>query len=244
MNRTFAILPAIDLHNGQCVRLRCGDFNSVHKVAEDPVAVAEGFIADGAEIIHVVDLNASRDGRRANGGIIGRLCALDVKIELGGGLRSMADLAEASGIGVWRMVVGSAAVKDPGFVAEAVKAYGARIAVGIDALGDDVKTDGWLAGSGKSLLETALQMESLGVQTLIYTDIAKDGLLQGPNIERFQALRQALSCQLIASGGVSVPNDLHTLRSIGANGAIVGKAIYAKQINLAQAIAEHRTDNR
>lgn len=229
--------PAIDLKEQRVVRLHKGDFDTVHQVADDPVAVAKEFAAAGAKVIHMVDLDGARSGKRVNGDIVKRVIAESgMKIEMGGGIRSMDDLKAVDEMGVWRFVIGSAAVTDPDFVAEAVKIYGERIAVGVDAKNGDVKTAGWEAGSGIHYIDFAKKMEKLGVKTLIFTDIDTDGMLSGPNFKSLTALQQAVSCQIVASGGVSCNKDIEELEKMGLYGAIIGKAYYAGTIDLAEAV--------
>lgn len=233
------ILPAIDLKDGKCVRLLKGDFSTVHQVAEDPMKTAMAFRAAGAQWIHMVDLDGAKDGVRKNADIVAGICRESgLQVELGGGIRSMEDLRTVFAMGVSRAVIGSAAVSDPDFVAEAVKQYGDKIAVGVDALEGEVKVAGWIGGSGLNYLDFAASMEALGVSWLIFTDIATDGALSGPSFARLAALRAAVSCKITASGGVSCNGDISELKAAGMDGAIVGKAYYAGTIDLAQAIRE------
>ncbi len=233
------ILPAIDLKDGKCVRLFKGDFSTVHQVSEDPVKTAKVFEDAGAKIIHMVDLDGALDGKRKNGEQVAKVAASTAaKIELGGGIRSIDDIRAADKLGVWRFIIGSAAVSDPDFVAEAVKEYGERIAVGIDARNGRVSTHGWIKDSGIDAVEFAKQMEALGVKTIIFTDIDTDGTLTGPPVEKLKELRAAVSCEIIASGGVANIGDIKTLRAIGADGAIIGKAYYAGTIDLREAVKE------
>lgn len=233
------IEPAIDLKDQQVVRLHKGDFDTVHQVAEDPVAVAKAFAAAGASVIHMVDLDGARSGQRKNAPIIRRVIRESgMQVELGGGIRSMADLEAADEMGVWRMVIGSAAVSDPDFVAAAVERYGERIAVGVDAKNGEVRTAGWESGSGLDYLDFARSMEGLGVKTLIFTDIDTDGMLSGPSYEKLKALQEAVSCQIVASGGVSCNEDIVRLREMGLYGAIIGKAYYAGRVDLVRAVRE------
>jgi phosphoribosylformimino-5-aminoimidazole carboxamide ribotide isomerase len=185
----------------------------------------------------VVDLDAAKSGSRVNRDIVGALCGSSgIRIELGGGLRCMADLEGADAMGVWRMIIGSAAVSAPGFVAEAVGRYGGRIAVGIDALGGRVKTHGWLDDGGRDAFAFALEMEGLGVATIIYTDISRDGMLSGPPLDELGRLRGMLRCGLVASGGVRDLEDIMALKKIGVDGVIIGKAYYEGTIDLAEAV--------
>lgn len=228
------ILPAIDLKDRKVVRLYKGEFDTVHQVADDPVATARAFYEAGARFIHMVDLDGARDGVRQNGDIV-KLVAEQVglKVELGGGIRSMADLEAVFELGVYRAVIGSAAVEDPDFVKRAVARYGARIAVGIDTKNGYVRTAGWVKDSGLDYIKFAKSMEGLGVQTLIFTDIDTDGTLQGPAFQRLNALKDAVGCQIIASGGVSNNGDIRRLAAMELYGAIIGKAYYAGTIDLA-----------
>ncbi len=185
------VLPAIDLKDGVCVRLYQGEFSTAHQVAEDPVAVAKAFQAAGATHIHMVDLDGAKDGIRQNDVIVRAVIeATGLKVELGGGMRSMADLDAADQMGVWRMVIGSAAVSNPAFVREAVGKYGDRIAVGIDAKDGLVRTAGWTENAGVDYLEFAKSMEKIGVKEIIFTDIANDGMQSGPSFESLLALKK------------------------------------------------------
>ena len=233
------ILPAIDLKDGKVVRLFKGEFDTVHQVADDPVATAQAFYNAGARYIHMVDLDGAKDGVRKNADIVRRVAqSVGLKVELGGGIRSMADLEDVFALGVYRAVIGSAAVSHPEFVAEAVSKYGERIAVGIDAKNGRVKTAGWIEDSGLDYLEFSRQMQNIGVKTIIFTDIETDGTLQGPAFEKLAALQQNVDCNIIASGGVSNNEDIQKLAGMGLYGAIIGKAYYAGTIDLAQAAAD------
>ncbi len=233
------IFPAIDLKDGQVVRLVKGDFSSVHQVARDPVSTAEQFYAAGARQLHMVDLDGARDGVRRNGELVRAVTGCGLRVELGGGLRSMADLEEVFSLGVWRAVIGSAAVSDPGFVREAVEKYGPeRIAVGVDAREGLVRTAGWEEETGLDCLTFARRMEELGAEYLIFTDIDTDGTLSGPPFGRLEALQRAVGCSITASGGVSSNADLRALRDMGLYGAIVGKAWYTGAVDLKLAVEE------
>ena len=233
------IFPAIDLKDGQVVRLVKGDFSTVSQVAQDPVATARTFYNAGARYLHMVDLDGAKDGVRKNGALVQAVTEVGLRVELGGGLRSMADLEEVFALGVWRAVIGSAAVSDPGFVRDAVEEYGPeQIAVGVDARDGLVRTAGWVEDSGLDYLAFAQRMEGLGVEHLIFTDIDTDGTLSGPAFGRLEALQNAVSCKLTASGGVSSNADLRALGSMGLYGAIVGKAWYAGAVDLKLALEE------
>lgn len=233
------LLPAIDLKDGKVVRLYKGDFNTVHQVSEDPLTTAAAFAAAGARYVHMVDLDGARSGKRKNGAIVQAVAEQSgLRVELGGGIRSLADLDEVFALGVYRAVIGSAAVSDPEFVRAAVERYGERIAVGIDALHGVVKTAGWEESSGRNELEFARQMGAIGVKTIVFTDIATDGMLSGPSIDRLRALQQSYSGQIVASGGVSSNQDIQALADMGLYGVIVGKAYYAGTVDLPRAIRE------
>lgn len=233
------IFPAIDLKDGKVVRLHKGRFDTVHQVADNPVETAKAFHAAGAKYLHMVDLDGARDGVRRNSAIVQAVAEVGLRIELGGGIRSMADLESVFALGVWRAVIGSAAVSDPDFVRQAVEKYGPeRIAVGIDAKDGLVRTSGWEENAGLDYITFAKQMESTGVNYIIFTDIETDGMLSGPSFARLEALQKAVSCSITASGGVSSNEDLRQLRDRGLYAAIVGKAWYAGAVDLAQAVRE------
>ena len=233
------ILPAIDLKDGKVVRLYKGEFNTVHQVAQDPVATARVFYKAGARYIHMVDLDGAKDGVRKNGEIVRAVAEqAGLKVELGGGIRSMTDLEGVFALGVCRAVIGSAAVSHPEFVREAVERYGERIAVGIDTKDGRVKTAGWVQDSGLDYLDFAKSVEQAGVKTIIFTDIDTDGTLQGPSFARLEALKRTVSCQIVASGGVSNNQDIQQLWAMGLYGAIIGKAYYAGTIDLGQAVQD------
>lgn len=233
----MVILPAIDLKDGKAVRLYKGDFDTVHQVADDPLATARAFRDAGATEIHVVDLDGARDGIRKNSDIVQRLAEVGLKVELGGGIRSMADLEAVFAMGVHRAVIGSAAVSNPELVRMAVERYGPeRIAVGIDTQGGKVRTAGWVEDSGLDYIQFAKSVEATGVKVIIFTDIETDGALCGPSCGRLEALQKAVSCSIIASGGVSCQEDLDRLHQMGLYGAIVGKAYYAGTVDLEVAI--------
>ena len=233
------IFPAIDLKDGRVVRLCKGSFDTVHQVADSPLETARAFSAAGARHLHMVDLDGAKDGKRKNAAIVQSVAEVGLNIELGGGIRSMVDLEAVFDLGVWRAVIGSAAVSDPKFVRQAVEKYGPeRVAVGVDAKDGLVRTAGWVENAGVDYLAFARRMEALGVQYLIFTDIDTDGMLSGPAFGRLKALQNAVSCSITASGGVSSNEDLRRLQDMGLYAAIVGKACYAGAVDLAQAVRE------
>lgn len=231
------ILPAIDLKDGQCVRLKKGDYQTAHKVAENALCVAKDFLNAGAKLIHMVDLDGAKDGSHANYHVVREVIEkTGASVELGGGIRSMEDIDAVLALGVSRVIIGSAAVKNPQLVKQAVDKYKDKIAVGIDALDGTVRTHGWLNDSGEDYIEFAKKMQDMGVKTIIFTDINKDGMLEGPNFEQLLKLRNAVSCEIIASGGVTTIEDIIKLRDIKIDGAIAGKAVYTGALDLEKAI--------
>jgi phosphoribosylformimino-5-aminoimidazole carboxamide ribotide isomerase len=231
------VIPAIDLKDGKCVRLRKGEFDTAHEVAADALETARRFEEAGAEWLHVVDLDGALSGYEKNYSIVRTIaenCGL--RIELGGGLRSMEALDRADSIGVSRMVIGSAAVEDPRFLAAAVDKYGSRIAVGIDAKNGLVRTSGWTKSSGIDYIGFAGLVAQTGVEYIIFTDIDRDGMLSGPPVDSLRKLREQTCCKVIASGGISSPGDLLCVKELGVYGAIVGKAVYAGHVDLKEAI--------
>ena len=231
------ILPAIDIKNGRCVRLYKGDFSTVHQVADSPLETALSFRQAGAEWIHMVDLDGAKTGSRANASIFIEIAEKSgLRVELGGGIRTMEALEFYFSHGISRCILGSAALKDPDFVKEAVSLCGDRIAVGIDAVNGMVAAEGWLEVSAVSYLELAKRMESIGVQTLIFTDISRDGTLEGPNFSQLRVLQNAVSCRVIASGGIRDLTHIRTLAGQGTYGAICGKSLYSGTLPLGGAI--------
>lgn len=231
------IFPAIDIKDGQCVRLVKGDYSTASQVAESPLTAARNFEAAGAEWLHMVDLDGAKCGSTTNRDIIidvANKCSM--KVQVGGGIRDIETIRGYLDNGVQRVILGSAALKKPDLVREAVGLYGDRIAVGIDARDGKVATEGWLVTSEVDYLEFARLMESIGVRTIIFTDISKDGTLQGPNLEQLEAINNAVSCDIIASGGVSCAADIEHLRDRFLYGAICGKALYSGSLDLADAI--------
>ena len=231
------ILPAIDIKDGRCVRLYKGDFSTVHQVADSPLETARSFRAAGAEWIHMVDLDGAKTGARTNAPIFLEVAEKSgLKVELGGGIRTMETLEYYFSHGISRCILGSAALKNPAFVKEAVSLCGDRIAVGIDAVNGMAAAEGWLEVSEVSYLELAKRMEDIGVQTLIFTDISKDGTLEGPNYSQLRALQNAVSCRVIASGGIRDLSHIRALTGQGLYGAICGKSLYTGTLPLAGAI--------
>lgn len=233
------ILPAIDIKGGQCVRLFRGDMSTAKQVASDPLEAAKGFEQTGAQWLHTVDLDGAVCGKRVNADIFISLAKnTNLKVELGGGIRTMEDIDFYLSNGIERVILGSVALKNPELVKQAVEKYGERIAVGIDAKNGKVAAEGWIKDSEIDYIDLAKQMEKIGVKVIIYTDISKDGTLMHPNFEQLQAINAAVSCDIIASGGVTDIEDIKLLNKMGMYGTICGKAIYNGNLDLAQAITE------
>ena len=232
------ILPAIDLKDGRCVRLFQGDYATAEQVAADPVATAKSFEADGARWMHVVDLDGAKARRPVNDATIFSIRDnTSLNIEVGGGIRDMEGVEYYLSRGVNRVILGSAALTDPAFVREAVKRFGKKIAVGIDARDGKVAAEGWTEQSEIDYMEMARRMEDIGVRYLIVTDIAKDGTMAGPNLVMLDKINRAVSCNVIASGGVSNLKDIVDLNNLGLYGAIAGKALYTKALDLRAAVS-------
>lgn len=233
------LLPAIDMKDGRCVRLQKGAFSTVSQVADSAVETARIFAEAGARWVHMVDLDGARDGVRINFPYIREVIQHSgLFVELGGGIKAQEDVDTVAAAGVVRLVIGSAAVTHPEVVEYALKMYGNCVAVGIDCLDGRVRTAGWEHDSGLSGLELARSMEEKGVKTLIFTDIATDGMLSGPSFKQLSALQKAVKCNIVASGGVTTLDDVKRLRDMGLYGAIIGKAYYAGTIDLAEAVRE------
>ncbi|MBC1501730.1 1-(5-phosphoribosyl)-5-[(5-phosphoribosylamino)methylideneamino]imidazole-4-carboxamide isomerase [Listeria weihenstephanensis] len=230
------IFPAIDLKNGRCVRLYQGDFAQETVVNPDPITQATAFSEQGATYLHIVDLDGALEGKPINLDVIRAMKkAAGLPVQVGGGIRTMKQITfYLEDAGIDRVIIGSAALENPDLVRDAVKLYGDKIAVGIDAKNGFVATSGWLDVSATDYLTFAKEVEKSGVQTIIFTDIAKDGTLEGPNLKQLQALQNAVDVDIIASGGVSNKQDLVQLSELGLYGAICGKALYNGNISMAE----------
>lgn len=237
------ILPAIDIKDGNCVRLFKGDYSTVQKVAENYMDTARSFEEAGAEWIHMVDLDGAKDASQQNKEIfISVANKTGLKVEVGGGIRSLDTVEMYLKNGISRVIIGSAAVKNPALVKDAVKEYGDRIAVGIDARGGYVATEGWLESSDVYFTDLAKAMSDVGVKYIIFTDISKDGTLSGVNAAQLDEINRACSANIIASGGVHTIDDIIACRRLGLYGTICGKSIYSGTLDLKQAIAEAGND--
>lgn len=231
------ILPAIDIKDGQCVRLTKGDFATVEKVAEDPLKTALAFQKAGAEWIHMVDLDGAKEGSLKNSPVFLQVAQnTGLKVELGGGIRTLESIDYYIEQGISRVIIGSAAISNPELVKAAVEEYGDKIAVGIDARNEMVSADGWLTDSDITYLELSKRMEAIGIKCIIFTDISKDGTLSGPNLEQLDRINEAVSCDIIASGGIHTIKDIIALNEMGLYGVICGKSIYKGTLSLEEAI--------
>ncbi|MGV8982905.1 1-(5-phosphoribosyl)-5-[(5-phosphoribosylamino)methylideneamino]imidazole-4-carboxamide isomerase [Clostridium sp.] len=235
------IFPAIDLKNGKCVRLYQGEFSSSQVVGEDPMQTALNFVAEGAEYLHMVDLDGALNGSIKNiNSINSVLKHVNIPIQLGGGIRSLDTIEMLLEKGLSRVILGTAALNNPSLVKEAVKKFGDKIAIGIDARDGFVAVEGWKKSSKIEYIDFAKQMEDVGVKTIIFTDISRDGTLTGPNFQATGKINDAVSCNIIASGGMKGIEDIKKLMKMNMYGAIVGKALYSGNISLADAISAGR----
>lgn len=233
------ILPAIDIKDGQCVRLYQGDYAQVTTYDLDPEKVAQRWQRSGASWLHIVDLDGAAAGQPVNVESIKRIRAsTTMHIELGGGMRTLVDIGQMLDLGIDRVVLGTVALTDRALLMEVLARWGERIVVGLDARNGSVAISGWRETSQVRATSLATKLCADGVQRFIYTDIARDGALKGPNMEELKEIQRMISCSLIASGGVSSIDDLHSLAGLGIEGAIVGKALYTGDIDLAEAIQE------
>ena len=230
------IFPAIDLFEGKAVRLYQGDYAQMTVYSEDPPALASDFLAAGATCLHVVDLEGARSGATPNLDTVRALAQSGLFTEVGGGVRSMAVVEAYLSAGVGRVILGTAAVTDEGFLKEALEAYGERIAVGADFRDGCVAIKGWTEKTALPALDFCRRMEALGVKTLICTDISRDGAMKGANRDLYRRLTAALTLDIIASGGVSTLEDIAALKAQGLAGAIIGKAYYTGAVDLKKAI--------
>jgi phosphoribosylformimino-5-aminoimidazole carboxamide ribotide isomerase len=239
MSPRMILYPAIDLKDGQCVRLLRGEMASATVFGADPAAQARAFVAAGCRWLHVVDLDGAFAGRSVNAAAVEAiLAAVSVPVQLGGGIRDRAAIEDWLGKGVARVILGTAALRDPGLVREAAAAHPGRVAVGIDARGGRVAVEGWAETSDVAALDLARRFEDVGVAAIVYTDIERDGAMQGPNVAATAALARAVGVPVIASGGIASLEDLRALKASGAplDGAISGRALYEGRIDLREAV--------
>ncbi|WP_456277708.1 1-(5-phosphoribosyl)-5-[(5-phosphoribosylamino)methylideneamino]imidazole-4-carboxamide isomerase [Bacillus sp. AK128] len=245
---SFTVYPAIDMRGGKCVRLIQGDYNQETVYGDSPFDMASLFAEQGASWIHMVDLDGAKAKKRVNDQYVLQVAKeLPAKVQIGGGIRTHEDVEYYLSQGVDRVILGSAAINSPEFVKEMLRTYGAKIAIGIDAKDGYVATEGWIETSTIKATDLALELVQHGAETFIFTDIATDGMLSGPNVEAVSELARITGKTVIASGGVSSLADLKKLReftSVGVGGAIVGKALYTNQFTVAEAVKEVEYDAR
>lgn len=235
------LFPAIDIKNGQCVRLRQGKFKEIEVYCDVPAKVAKYFEEAGASYIHIVDLDGAVAGHTMNGEAIREIVkTVNIPVEIGGGIRTVQDIENKLLLGVDRVIIGTKAVENPQFVREIIERFGPdKIVIGIDAKNGMVATDGWEKISHYDAVSLALEMKEMGVKNIVYTDISKDGMLQGPNLLHTKEMVEKTGLNIIASGGVSSMKDLDDLNAIPVYGAIIGKAIYEKRIRLEEAVEKY-----
>ncbi|MGM7702844.1 1-(5-phosphoribosyl)-5-[(5-phosphoribosylamino)methylideneamino]imidazole-4-carboxamide isomerase [Pseudalkalibacillus sp. Hm43] len=242
MQRRFELYPAIDMRGGKCVRLFQGDYDQETVYGDSPFEMAKKFADEGADWIHMVDLDGAKAAEKVNHKHVLRVASeLDVKVQVGGGIRTEEDVAFYLERGVDRVILGSVAVKNPAFTKEMLKKYGERIAIGLDARDGYVATEGWLDKSEVKATNLAKEMAEAGARHFIFTDISRDGTLEGPNIEAIAELAKASGAEVIASGGVSSLEDLRNLadrQHEGIEGAIIGKALYTERFTLSEALGK------
>lgn len=233
------LYPAIDLKDGKCVRLMQGDYNEVTVYGNEPTEMAKKWESLGGTFLHLVDLDGAKEGKSMNDEAIRAIVeATSMQVEVGGGIRTLEAIEKKLSMGVSRVILGSVAVKNRALVKEAVEKFGAsKIVIGVDAKGGKVAVEGWLEVTELSALDFCIALKNLGVQTIIYTDIAKDGMMQGPNVEETAKLVARTGLDIVASGGVSSLEDLKAVEAVGVEGAIIGKAIYTGAIDLKEAVA-------
>ncbi|VVE19450.1 1-(5-phosphoribosyl)-5-[(5-phosphoribosylamino)methylideneamino]imidazole-4-carboxamide isomerase [Pandoraea terrigena] len=235
------LIPAIDLKDGQCVRLKQGDMDQATVFSEDPAAMARHWVEQGARRLHLVDLNGAFVGKPRNEAAIRTIIqevGADIPVQLGGGIRDLATIERYLDDGLSYVIIGTAAVKNPGFLRDACTAFGGHIIVGLDAKDGKVATDGWSKLTGHEVVDLARKFEDYGVESIIYTDIGRDGMLQGINIEATVRLAQAVTVPVIASGGLSNLDDIDALCQVereGVEGVICGRAIYSGDLNFSAA---------
>jgi phosphoribosylformimino-5-aminoimidazole carboxamide ribotide isomerase len=231
------IWPAIDLRGGKCVRLRQGDYQQETIFDDDPVAVARQFAAQGARHLHIVDLDGAREGLPVNLPVVQEILAVvDIECELGGGIRDEQSVEELLAFGLARLVIGTSALKEPEWFRDACRKFPGKLVLGIDAREGRVATDGWLSTSDVAATDLALQFSGEQLAAIVYTDIATDGMLSGPNVEAMSAMQAAVRAPVIASGGVTTADDVARLAAAGLAGCIIGRALYEGTLTLSDAL--------
>lgn len=233
----MVLFPAIDILSGKAVRLYKGDYNAVTVYSERPWEFAEDFVDKGCSAIHIVDLDGAKSGETVNIDTVKRIAAVKgLYSEIGGGIRNMETVSRYLEAGVDRVILGTAALKDPWFLKNALREYGDRIAVGVDLKNGKVAVKGWLETSNKDGIEFLKELEDLGVEGVIVTDISRDGAMKGTNLDLYGRIKEEVSLKVTASGGVSTIEDIVALKSMGLYGAIIGKAYYTGAIKLKEAL--------
>lgn len=239
------IYPAIDLLNGRCVRLQQGDYSRETVFSDDPAAVARQWVELGADRLHVVDLDGAKAGKPVNGAVVRKIVeAAGVPVQLGGGLRTDEHLAAAFDWGIRWAVLGTRALQDPGWVRTVAERYPQRIVLGVDAKNGYVATDGWLAVSRVKAIDLAKEVNDSPLAAVVYTDIAKDGMMSGPNFDALAEMQAAVELPVIASGGVSTLEHVRRLAEAGTPGCIIGRALYEESLDLSQVLNLTRAATR
>ena len=232
------LIPAIDLKNNKAVRLIQGDFKQETICSNDPLSLAKGFEKSGATHLHIVDLNGAEDGKMIHESTIKKIVdETNLSLEVGGGIRSLERVKKLLGLGVTEVIVGSIAVEDPDLLEDMIKLYPSRIIVSIDAKDGYVLTRGWQQTSRQKVITFAKMLENIGIKKIVYTDISKDGMLEGPNFKDYALLLKETNLKIIASGGVTSLDDIIRLNQMGLYGAIIGKALYEQKIDLKEALS-------
>jgi phosphoribosylformimino-5-aminoimidazole carboxamide ribotide isomerase len=232
------IYPAIDLRGGKCVRLRRGDYSQETVFGDDPAAVARHWAGQGATYLHLVDLDGAKAGHPVNGDAVRRIvAAAGVPCQLGGGIRELEHVREVFSWGVARVILGTRALRDPEWAARVAGEFPKRVVVGIDANGGKVATDGWLNVSDRTAVELARTAAKWPIAAIVYTDISKDGMLEGPNAEATAELARAVDVPVIASGGVTTLDDVRTIMRLNLSGCIIGRALYEGRLDLTTVLA-------
>jgi phosphoribosylformimino-5-aminoimidazole carboxamide ribotide isomerase len=232
------VWPAIDLRGGNCVRLLQGDYGRETVFGDDPAAMARRWVAEGAQCLHLVDLDGARDGRSVNQAAIAAIVqAVSVPCELGGGIRDRETIQQMLDLGLTRLVIGTKALKDPAWFRDMCRAFAGRLAVGIDARDGRVATDGWLSVSDVPAVQLAQEISREPIAAIIYTDIARDGMMNGPNFEAMEQMQQAVDVPVVASGGVTTVEDVRRLAQGRLDGCIIGRTLYEGKLTLASALA-------
>ncbi len=231
------IYPAIDMKDQSCVRLTQGSYERMTVYEADPIKVAKDWEAKGASILHLVDLDGARNGERVNEPVVKRILKnVHIPVQLGGGIRDTQGVETFLDLGVAQVIIGTAALKNKPWITEMLKVHGGRIVVSIDAKKGLIATDGWETVSSTRALDYIKELESYGLTRIVYTDIEKDGMLSGPNFQMYEELQQALSIEVIASGGITTMGDIKRLKGMGIYGAIIGKALYNGNLDLEEVL--------